>query len=157
MDFPFGQGTTLKQVAEHLARESGGQVVIDRAALARLELDESAEVQLELKGIRLKTGLRLLLDQVDMTYRVEAEDNLLVLTDRLGAEDPMNRIVRELEELHLDLHEVKNRVSMLMELMIEPMQGDIRNPMMREELPVEGGEAPPRSAPIEKEERGRRG
>ncbi len=34
-------------------------------------------VQLELDGVRLKTGLKLLLDQVGLTHQVIAEDKLV--------------------------------------------------------------------------------
>ena len=53
-------------------------------------------VQLELEGVRLKTGLKLLLDQLDLTYRVVPEDNLLIITDADGSADPFDQVLSEL-------------------------------------------------------------
>ena len=70
-------------------------VVLDRAALIRQEVQPEDTVELELDGVRLKTGLKLLLDQVGLTYHVVTEDNLLVITDREGSEDPLDRVWSE--------------------------------------------------------------
>ena len=51
-----------------------GAVVLDLAALGRQDVEPDDPVQLELEGVRLKTGLKLLLDQVGLTFRVVAED-----------------------------------------------------------------------------------
>ena len=58
----------------------------------------------------MKTGLKLLLDQVGLTYRVVAEDNLLIITDKEGSEDPADLILSELRALHRDLHAVQDAV-----------------------------------------------
>src|SRR5262249_28179550 len=75
---PFATPTSLSDVCEYLRKTLKAPVVLDRAALDRLEIEPEDEVQLQLEGVRLKTGLKLLLDQVGMTYQVIAEDNLLV-------------------------------------------------------------------------------
>ena len=92
-DLPFGEETTLEEVRQHLARTLGAQVILDRAALDRLELDPGDTVQLDLKGVRLKVGLKLLLDQVGLAYRVIPEDNLLILTEPESSDDPAVRVL----------------------------------------------------------------
>ena len=97
--FPFSRPTSLAQVCAHLKETLKGPVVLDLAALDRKNSEPEDTVQLELDGVRLKTGLKLLLDQVGLTYRVVAEDNLMIITDQEGAEDPAERIWSELRAL----------------------------------------------------------
>src|SRR5262249_51683347 len=84
-------------------------------ALDRLELTHEATVQLELRSVRLKTGLKLLLDQLGLTYRVIPEDNLLVLTDTEGSEEPLDRVLSELKALHRDLHALQDAMDELLD------------------------------------------
>ena len=111
--FPFNQPTTLTQVCLHLKQTLGVPVVLDIAALERQDVDADDTVQLELDGVRLKTGLKLLLDQVGLTYQVVPDDNLLIVTDRQGSEDPLDRVWTELRSLHRDLHDVQDTVDEL--------------------------------------------
>ena len=108
--FPFAQPTTLAEVCLHLRETLKGPVVLDLAALDRKSVEPETTVQLELDGVRLKTGLKLLLDQVGLTYQVIAEDNLMIITDQEGSEDPADRIWAELRALHRDLHAVQDAV-----------------------------------------------
>ncbi len=62
------------------ARSLNAPVVLDLAALGRQNVRKDDDRGLDLKGVRLKTGLKLLLDQVDLNYRVVPGDNLLILT-----------------------------------------------------------------------------
>ena len=101
--FPFSKPTPLFQVCAHLKETLKAAVVLDLAALGRQDVEPEDPVQLELDGVRLKTGLKLLLDQVGLTYRVVAEDNLMIITDREGSDDPDDRIWSELRALHRDL------------------------------------------------------
>lgn len=114
--FAFGKPTPLSEVARRLTADLGGQVVLDLAALDRLELKPEDAVELELKGARLKTGLKLLLDQVELTYRLIPEDNLLILTDAEGAEDPLDKVWSELGHLHRDVHDIQLMVEYLYDL-----------------------------------------
>jgi len=138
-DFAFARPTRIDEVATALGKTLGAQVVLDRAAMARLDVRPDDTVQLELKGVRLRTGLRLLLDQLDMTYRVEADDNLLVLTDPTGAGDPFNRVLSEIEALHKDVHSLQDAVEALKTAMgVEPEGEKLRTkkrvPFGRNEL-----------------------
>lgn len=139
---PFAQETTLDEVARHLRRTLGAPVVLDESALARLELTPETTVRLELDGVRLKTALQLLLDQVGMTYRVVPEDNLLILTDTYGATDVESRILDELEAIHREVHDLQDAVDDLYDLLAPVEPGpELRNPTIIEELPP-GGDAP---------------
>jgi hypothetical protein len=120
-DLPFGEETTLEEVRQHLGKALGGQVVLDRSALDRLELTPEDTVQLDLKGVRLKVGLKLLLDQVGLSYRVVPEDNLLILTDPEGSDDPGQRALAEIKAMHRELHDLQDAVDDLRDLVEEEL------------------------------------
>jgi hypothetical protein len=121
LDLPFEQETTLEDVRLYLARTLAAQVVLDRAALDRLDLIADDTIQIELKGVRLKVGLQLLLDQVDMTFRVVPEDNLLVLTDLEGSDDTNKRILTEIKALHREFHDIQDALDDLRDLVEEDL------------------------------------
>jgi len=134
--FPFVEETPLAAVAEHLRRDLNAQVVLDLAALKRLKLDENAAVRLDLKNVRRSTGLRLLLEQVDMTFRVEDEDNLLILTDRRGAADPLERLEARLDGMHREIHDLQDAVEEVYQTVAPREEGPVlRTPTIIEELP----------------------
>ena len=91
-----------------------------------------------------KTGLKLLLDQVGLTYRVIAEDNLMIITDQEGSEDPADRIWAELRALHRDLHAVQDAVDDLSDYLGgEGGEGArVRKPTIIEEMPENTGGKP---------------
>jgi hypothetical protein len=136
---PFGAPTTLRDVCRHLRMFLKAPVVLDLAALDRQELTDESTVQLDLHGVRLKTGLKLLLDQVRLTYKVVPEDNLLIVTDRIGSDDPLDRIESELKELHRDLHDVQDSVDEIRAALgVDEDDGmRVRKPTIIEELPNE--------------------
>jgi len=139
--FPFARPTPLEEVCTHLRQTLNAPVVLDLAALDRQNVDPQDAVQLDLEGVRLKTGLKLLLDQLGLTYRVVAEDNLMIVTDSAGSEDPNDRIVSELRALHRDLHELQDAVDELREYLGE--EGPrVRKPTIIEEMPEGGGGRP---------------
>jgi hypothetical protein len=135
--FAFSRPTSLAQVCIRLKESLGVPVVLDVAALGRQDVDPDDTVQLELDGVRLKTGLKLLLDQVGLTYHVVPEDNLLIITDREGSEDPLDRIWNELRTLHRDLHDMQDAVDDLAgALYDEKGEGPrVRKPTIIEEKP----------------------
>ena len=128
----------------HLRDTLKGAVVLDLAALDRKSVEPDSTVQLELEGVRLKTGLKLLLDQVGLTYRVVAEDNLMIITDQEGSEDPADRIWAELRALHRDLHAVQDAVDDLGDYLgVQGGEGPhVRKPTIIEEMPENVGERP---------------
>jgi hypothetical protein len=136
-DFPFARPTSLAQVCNHLKQTLKAPIVIDLAALDRQNVEPEDPVQLELSGVRLKTGLKLLLDQVGLTYRIEPEDNLMIITDHEGAEDPSERIWSELRALHRDLHDVQDSLDELRAIFGDehPVGPRVRKPTIIEELP----------------------
>jgi hypothetical protein len=141
--FPFARPTPLFQVCAHLKQTLKAEVVLDLAALGRQDVDPDDPVQLELDGVRLKTGLKLLLDQVGLTFHVVAEDNLMIITDLEGADDPADRILSELKALHRDLHALQDDVDELREFVGDDRQGGrVRKPTIIEEMPDVEGEKP---------------
>ena len=142
--FPFSRPTPLQQVCAHLKQTLKAAVVLDLAALDRQDVEPEDPVQLELEGVRLKTGLKLLLDQVGLTYRVVAEDNLMIITDREGSEDPTDRILSELRALHRDLHELQDDIDELRDHLGDEREGGphFRKPTIIEELPDLEGQKP---------------
>jgi hypothetical protein len=148
-EMPFGDPTRLEDVARRLSEQLGAPVVLDRAALIRRELTADDTVQLALEGVRLKTSLQLLLDQVGLTFRVVPEDNLLVLTDDEGADDPYRRILGEIDVLHRELHELRDTVEALYDGLVPPEGGDppVRNPTIIEPLPGAGAGPEPMPDP----------
>ncbi len=121
LDLPFAEPTSLADVQKFLAGALGAPVVLDLAALDRLDLGPEDTVQLDLKAVRLKTGLKLLLDQVGMTFRVVAEDNLLILTDAAEGGEPIDRALRELKALHLEMHDLRDAIDDLRDLVEEDL------------------------------------
>jgi hypothetical protein len=133
---PFVGPTTLEAVRAHLKKTLNIPVVLDRAALARQALTPDDTVQLELDGVRLKTGLQLLLDQVGLTYHIVPEDDLLVLTDREGSDDPLAKLRAEVRELHRDVHAIQYSIDDLTDLLVpEGLDLRMRKPTIIEELP----------------------
>ncbi len=135
--FRFGRPTPLTEVVQRLTQDLGLPVVLDLAALDRLDIKPDDAVKLELQGVRLKTGLKLLLDQVGLTYKVVAEDNLLILTDKQGSEDPIERVMAEIHELHRDIHDIQDALDELRES--NGLSGEegarVRKPTIIEEMP----------------------
>jgi hypothetical protein len=155
--FSFSRPTPLSQVCVHLRQTLKVPVVLDLAALGRQDVEPEDTVQLELDGVRLKTGLKLLLDQVGLTYHVVAEDNLLIITDRNGSEDPLDRIWTELHALHRDLHDVQDAVDDLTDAIGgEAGEGPrVRKPTIIEEIPEKDRDKP-EGVPAKPEAHGRK-
>jgi hypothetical protein len=137
--FPFAAPTSLSDVCQYLRRTLRAPVVLDRAALDRQELEPDDQVQLELEGVRLKTGLKLLLDQVGLTFQVVPEDNLLILTDTQGSAEPIDRVLSEVKALHRDVHDLQDAVDDLRAALAPGQEGGpkVHKPTIIEELPGE--------------------
>jgi hypothetical protein len=148
-NFPFAKPTPLSEVVEHLGKTLNAPVALDRAALDRLDVRTDDTLQLELHGVRLKTGLRLLLDQLDLTYRVEPEDNLLVITDLTGADDPFQRVLSEVKSLHRDVHDLQDDLDGVRAALGLTGEGGakMRKPTIIEEVPPGDEKAKPKDAP----------
>jgi hypothetical protein len=138
--FPFGEPTSLAEVCRYLRETLKAPVVLDRAALDRQDVRPDDPVQLELEGVRLKTGLKLLLDPVGLTYQVVPEDNLLILTDTHGSTDPIDRLYSEVKSLHHDIHDLRDAVDDIkwsLGLDEDESGAMMRQPTIIEEVPGE--------------------
>lgn len=150
---PFAEETSLSDVAAHLARSLKVRIAFDPAALSRQDLFPEDVIQLQIEGpLRLKTALPLLFEQVGLTYRFIAEDNLLVLTDARGAGDPTREILDELRDLHRDLHDLQDAVDELRGDQMGEEGPSIRKPTLIEEVPP-----PPDDQPEKAKDRPRAG
>jgi len=136
-DFPFAKPTRIDEVAKILSKALNAPVALDRAALDRQDVQDDDEVQLDLRQIRLKTGLKLLLDQLDLTYRVEAEDNLLVITDKTGSENPVDLVLEQIKALHKDVHDLQDSLDDLRSSLGIDDGAKMRKPTIIEELPAD--------------------
>ncbi|WP_422926211.1 hypothetical protein [Singulisphaera sp. PoT] len=152
---PFGTPTRLEEACAHLRRILRAPVVLDRAALHRKDVRPDDPVELDLEGVRLKVGLKLLLDQVGLTYKVVPEDNLLIITDEQGADDPLRQVQAELKSLHRDLHDVQDAVDDLREALGLEGGPRMRKPTIIEELPEQPAEKKPDA--VEPQSRSRSG
>ena len=133
---PFARPTSLEAVRAHLMKTLNIPVVLDLAGLARQEITPEDTVQLELDRVRLKTALQLLLDQVGLTYRIVAEDDLLIITDKQGSDDPVAKIWAEIRELHRDIHNIQDSIDDLTDLLVpEGSDFRMRRPTIIEEMP----------------------
>lgn len=142
--FRYGSPTRIDMVRSQLQKALKVPVVLDRAAMDRQDVRADDTVELELEGVRLRTGLKLLLSQVGLTYRVIAEDNLLLLTDEEGADDPLRRIFAEIKALHRDLHEVRDSVDEIRASLGLDEGARMRKPTIIEEQPeLPDGKAEP--------------
>ncbi len=130
-------------------------MVLDLVALDRLDVRKEDTVELELKGGRLKTGLKLLLDQVELTYRVVPEDNLMILTDVEGSEDPLDKVWAEMGHMHRELHDMRDALDELLDR--SDAQEDalqLRQPTIIDPMPGMPGADPgdPGAEPVPPEE-----
>lgn len=138
-DFTFDSPIPFADAIRSLSRSLNIPIAIDHAAMERVGIDDDVPVELALKGARLKTGLKLLLDQLDLTYRVEPEDNLLIITDLTGADDPLSQVLSELKALHRDMHDLQDAVDEIRDAMGLDAEGGPRmhKPTIIEEMPAE--------------------
>ena len=126
---PFAEDTALAAVAAHFRRVLAAPVVLDLGALKRQGLTPETTVRLELDGVRLQTGLKLLLDQVGLTYRVVPEDNLLILTDAAGSDDISAQILDELKALHRDVHDLQDAVEEIYQELVPEGEDGVATPI----------------------------
>ena len=159
---PFAEATSLEDVAKYLRKELNANIVIDRAALNRQDLEPTATVQLDLTDVRLKTGLKLLLDQVGLTTRIVPEDNLLIITDTSASEEPIEQVLEEIKALHKDVHSLQDEVRDLRSLIEFPPEEEpvarMRTPTIIEEKPEGDGKPKgdePTTPKVEKDKSGR--
>lgn len=145
---PFGEGKSLEEVAAYLRKELKVNVVLDLAALDRHELKPTDRVRIDLEGVRLKTGLKLLLDQVALTTKVIPEDNLLIITDKSEEGEALGQVLEEIRALHRDLHALQDDVRDVRAMLEVPVDEEpmakARNPTIIEEMPAEEGKAKPK-------------
>ena len=140
--FDFAQPTPLEEAARRLSADLGGEVVLDLAALDRMDVRKEDPVELTLKNGRLKTGLKLLLDQVELTYKLVPEDNLLIITYEEGSEDPLDKVWAELGHIHRELHDIQDALDEVLDRAAAGDDVQLHQPTIIEEMPGMPGAAP---------------
>ena len=120
-DFPFAEPIALVDACSTIGRALGVAVAVDQAALDRQDVVDDDPVKLDLKGVRLKVGLKLLLDPLHLTFKVVPEDNLLIITDGEGSEDPVSLVLAELKAMHREVHDLQDAVDDLRDLVEEEL------------------------------------
>ena len=136
---PFADPTTLDGLAAYLRKELKANVVLDLAALDRHDVKPTDTVRLDLSDVRLKTGLKLLLDQVGLVAKVVPEDNLLIVTDKAESDEPLLRVLDEIKALHRDVHSLQDDVKEIRSMLDVAPEDEpaprMRNPTIIEEKP----------------------
>ena len=79
--------STLDEVVEFLAEFHQIPMIVDRRALDDIGFDFSLKISKELRGISLRSGLRLLLKEMDLTYVIS--DEVLQITTPEEAESQL--------------------------------------------------------------------
>jgi hypothetical protein len=89
--------TPLRDVLDYLKDVHGIEIQIDERALRDAGVATDAPITLNLNGITLRSALRLVLAQLDLTYVVR-DEVLLITTDKAASEATLVRVYR-IEEL----------------------------------------------------------
>ena len=76
--------TPLEDVAAFLRQYVGVNVILDKRGLSEANVDVDEPVTLQLDGISFKSALKLILDDLDLTYVIE--DEVLKITSKISAE-----------------------------------------------------------------------
>jgi hypothetical protein len=76
--------TPLDEVFDFLKSEHGIEIQIDRSALDEVGINSDTPITNSIKGISLRSALRLMLRQLDLTYMIE--DEVLLITTPEEAE-----------------------------------------------------------------------
>jgi hypothetical protein len=143
LSLPFQNETPLVDVLGYLAeatsggQEKGGvQFFLDPQGLLEAEKTPQTPVQITLNEIPARTGLRLLLDQLDMEYVVTTEGVVVITTpDRIRRfMDPATAVV----EKQAEVHALRSEVARLREELARkgqaerPVMGRVFPEMMRD-------------------------
>ena len=137
IDMPFEECVKL------IAQRAKINVVLDPASLDRLELTPKSTVRLVVEDVRLKTGLKLLFDQVGLTTRILPEDNLLLIADKTESDEPLDRVLEEIKAIHRDIHGLQDDFRDLRDSILpagDDPQPRMRNPTIIEEKPDHGSD-----------------
>lgn len=99
VDYSFVE-TPLVEVADYLSEQFDIPVIIDQVALDDLAMDKDYPLSLTIKGVTLKSALKLMLEPNELSYMIENEVLHITTRDRLFAS--YSTRVYSAEELGLD-------------------------------------------------------
>jgi hypothetical protein len=89
--------TPLKDVVDQLATEYGIPIQLDKTALDEVGINEDQQVSVNLHNVSLRSGLRLMLKTLQLTYIIR--DEVLILTTPDAAEKDVIPCVYNVNEL----------------------------------------------------------
>ena len=78
--------STLSDVVDFLRDFTGVNIVLDKPALEEQGISDDTTVNMKLAGVSLKAALRLILDQIDLTYLIKDDVILITSTARVTGE-----------------------------------------------------------------------
>jgi hypothetical protein len=93
--------TPLEEALNSIKERHGVEIVLDRKSLEDEAIDTATPVTLNLDGVTLKSALRLLLRDLDLTYMIENE--VLLITTPIRAEEELTTKVYPVADLVLPI------------------------------------------------------
>jgi hypothetical protein len=98
--------TPLDEAAVYLSQLHGIQVVLDEPALAEAGIDSSTPVTLRLKGISLRSALRIMLRNTDPVLTFDIDNEVLLLTTNEAAGNRLVTRVYPVPDLVLPIQDL---------------------------------------------------
>jgi hypothetical protein len=132
---PFAEETPLEDVIKHIKSSTASKdlpdglpVYIHPIGLQEAEKTVTSPVRFAVEGVPLATSLKLMLEQLELTYRVHPDGFVIIdaqESPRSQAVDPTLQILDELRALRSEVKQLRTQVSMLRGL---PIQGGAGSP-----------------------------
>jgi hypothetical protein len=85
------EDSTLEAVIDHLQRVSGVSIVVPKSVLEQKSITKRAPVSIRLKGVTMRTILKKVLSDFDLTFVVR-EDNIVIATEEQVQESLSTRV-----------------------------------------------------------------
>jgi hypothetical protein len=101
------ENTPLADAIEYLKAKHDIEIQLDNKGLVDAALEPSAPVTRKAKGIKLRSALRLVLDDLDLTYVVQ--DDVLTITSKDKATEIMSVRVYPVADLMTPLYDARGR------------------------------------------------
>ena len=111
--------TPLKDVIDYLKDVHKIEIQLDRAGLKDAGVDESAPVNANIKGISLRSGLRLILDELQLKYVIHNEVLLITSPQKAESDEFMTTRLYPVKDLVLvrnDSGEIETDVQPLIDV-----------------------------------------
>ncbi len=104
MDF---EQTPLEEAVEYLSEYHGIDILLDRRALDTIGLGEDTPVTIRVKGISLRSGLKLMCKSIDPALAFTIDNEVLMLTTREVMEENLTTRNYPVADLVLPVHDAR--------------------------------------------------